>query len=355
MTCVRSSKLMKATSVFLIVAVVLPLTPVGTVVAGAQTDEVQQVMIFPVVDATGAGITNLSRLATNKLQAALNELPDAVCTEFGPTSPLVRRAVSEGLLLPVYVEADPRDPVMAIGIAHILGMDAVVLASLEALNIREEPRQAEVTLLGRYFLVEPNYDRATEQPVAVPQARHTVTLTGVSRALAGYRGSNRPLMREALDDAAYKFKEIVAGRSPAEIAAGREPAKKNKWKWLGPAVAVVLMAWLLGNKGNEAGYTSAAGATAPTPTTLTVASYAIQLYWNPPPATQLTLLRYQIQRSVNNSAWQYIDAGNADASRTSWPDSDVIAGKRYRYRMRAVYTNQAISGWMLFDQVTFTQ
>ena len=90
--------------------------------------------------------------------------------------------------------------------------------------------------------------------------------------------------------------------------------------------------------------------------TLRVESNAIRLFWQAPVPTELTLLRYQIKRSINNGAWHYIDQGNADASRTSWPDFDVTAGNSYQYRIRAVYTNQAVSDpWSVFNRITFTQ
>lgn len=357
MTYIRSSRLMKTISAFVIVALILPLVPWGRRPCQAQVDQAQRVLLFAVVDNTDAGIADLSRLATNKLQVALNDLAEVACTEFDSTSPIVQRAISEGRLLPVYARAAPTDPAVAITIGHILGMDAVIIANLQDLQIQQEPRQVQVTLRGQYFLVGPNYDLETDQPVAALEAKLTISVTGLSRILASYEGSNRPLIREALEDAAYKFQQIVAGRSATEFPVGRAqpPEKKNKWKWLGPLLIVGVLALLLGNKGGERVATPE-GAVPPTPTSLRVESNAIRLFWNRPPATELTLLKYQIQRSLDGGrTWQYIDQGNCDASRSSWPDFDVTVGNTYQYRIRSVYTNQAWSNWALFTQVNYTQ
>lgn len=236
MTCIRSSRLMRNISLFLIGAVILPLTPLGIQPCQAQVDYVQKVLLFPVVDNTDAGVAELGRLATNKLQASLNELADVECTEFDSTSAIVRRAISERQLLPMHIEAGAVDPAVAITIGHILGMDGVIVASVKALQIQPEPRQVEVTIGGQYFLVAPNYDQQTDQPVVLLQPELSFTVAGTSKVRARYEGSNRPFIREALEDAAYKLKQLIAGRPAIEIAVERtQPEKKkNKWKWLAP-------------------------------------------------------------------------------------------------------------------------
>jgi len=355
-TYIRLSRLTRTVSGLVIVALILPLVPWSIRPCEAQVDYVQRVLLFAVVDNTDAGIKDLSRLATNKLQVALNDSDEIVCTEFDRTSPIVQRAISEGQLLPAYAQAAPTEPAAAITIGHILGMDGVIIATLQALEIQRQPRQVEVTLRGQYFLVGPNYDLEADQPQAAIEAKSTISLTGLSRTLVNYEGSNRPLVRGALADAAYKFQQILAGRSAIEFPEGRAKPleKKNKWKWLGPVLVVGALALLLSNKGNEREATPE-GAVPPTPTSLRVESNAIRLFWNPPPDTELILLKYQIQRSVNNSPWQYIDHGNCDSGRTSWPDFDVSDDNIYQYRIRSVYTNQAWSGWVQFGPVTYTR
>ncbi len=357
MTYLRSTRLMRNTSMFLIVALVLTLVPMTWKSASAQVDWVKQVLLFPAADYTGAGMADLSRLATDKLEIAVNELPDVECTEFHSTSPIVRRAVAEGRLLPVYTAAGPVDAALALRIGYALGMDAVIVAGVDRLQIQQQPRQVEVTIRGQYFLVAPNYDVVADRPVANPQVQHSFSIGGVSKLRANYEGGDRPLIREALEDAAYKFKEIIAGRPVAEIPAGQaKPApKKNFWKWLGPVLGVGLLIMLVSNKGGGEGRAITEGAEPPDPRPLQIESNAIRLLWNPPPATELILLRYQIQRSVNSGSWQYIDGGNAGPTRTSWPDFDVVDGSNYQYRIRAVYTNQAVSVWVYFNRVTFTQ
>ena len=95
---------MRAVSGLVIVALILPLVPWSIRPCEAQGDYVQRVLLFTVVDNTDAGIKDLGRLATNKLQVALNDFDEIVCTEFDRTSPIVQRAISEGQYIFPYSE-----------------------------------------------------------------------------------------------------------------------------------------------------------------------------------------------------------------------------------------------------------
>jgi hypothetical protein len=83
-----------------------------------------------------------------------------------------------------------------------------------------------------------------------------------------------------------------------------------------------------------------------------VESNGIRLIWQPPSASNLTLLKYQIQRSFNNGPFQFIDQGQVSASQTQFFDQDLVPGE-YRYRIAAVYTNQAVSPFATFTMITF--
>jgi hypothetical protein len=94
------------------------------------------------------------------------------------------------------------------------------------------------------------------------------------------------------------------------------------------------------------------GVLAPVPVRLQVESNGIRLVWQPPPPSDLTVFGYQIQRSFNGGPWQYIDQGQVTASMTQFFDQNLVSGE-YRYRIAAVYTNQAVSPFINFVGVSF--
>jgi len=95
---------------------------------------------------------------------------------------------------------------------------------------------------------------------------------------------------------------------------------------------------IIGNSGGDSGGT-AAGAAPPIPDYLDVQDWAIILYWDPPPPTDLTLVSYQIQRSVNGTSYMNVVGGTCGT---------------YRYRIRAIYSSSQVSEWREFNAVNFT-
>ncbi len=72
----------------------------------------------------------------------------------------------------------------------------------------------------------------------------------------------------------------------------------------------------------------------------------IQLSWVPPPTTAKTIFRYQIQRSVDGSAFQYVDQNQVGPTATSFSDWDVVTGHAYVYQIRVFYTDGTITEWV---------
>jgi len=352
MTLIRSHRLAGPIAVFLAIVTVIalvpwPITPVQA--AGAATT----VLLFPAVDESGSGISDLAEMITNKLQITMANVEGLEVAEFQRSSPIVRRAESEGRLLATHLQVGVSNLPAAIEVGHILDMDGIVVASVKSVDVHNSSRYLTVTLKGEYFKVRPNYDEAAGQANRALQPEKLFTVVGASRLRANYTGSDRPLVREAVDDAANKFAQVMAGTPAGELTAKpTPPEKESKWKWLGPLLILGVAAVIIGNSGGEDGGT-AVGAAPPIPDHLTVEDYGIILYWDPPPPTDLTLVSYQIQRSVNGSPYMSVDVGICGTACTHWTDFDVAAGNTYRYRIRAIYSGSQVSEWRQFDAVNF--
>ncbi len=351
MTLIRSHRLAGPIAVFLTIATVVTIVPWPMAPVRA-ADGAAMLLLFPAGDESGSEIADLAEMTTNKLQIAMAGVEGIEVTEFHPSSPLVRRAKSEGRLLPTHMQAGVSDLPAAIEVGHILGMDGIVLATVKSVDVHNSVRYLTVTLKGECFDVKPNYDPATGQARRTLQPAKLFTVVGASRPRANYTGSDQPLVREALNDATKKFAQVMAGTPAGELTAKPlHSGKESKWKWLGPLLVLGIAALIIGKSGGNGG--QAAGAAAPIPDRLDVEDYGIHLFWDPPPPTELTLVSYQVQRSTNGGPYANVNVGICGTACTDWLDQDVAVGNTYRYRIRAIYSNSQASAWRQFDAVNF--
>ncbi len=349
MTAIRRSRLWRTLSWLLTVAVVTTLVPVLAVPGVAQTEPARTILVLPAADQSGRGDPGLGRLVADQMVLALAGKPGLAALEFTPVSPQVRRAIAEGRLVPVQAEALPQTPAAAVVVAYALRTDAVLQMTIESLVVTEYPRQAKISLAGELYSVAANFNAQTGEAAATPQAERTFKVVGASAAVANYTGADRPLIREAIQDAVRQIAAVVAG----EEAAAPPSVPRGKPSWIPIIIGVGLLALLVSGKGNSAG--APPGAAPPVPVSLNVEAGGIRLNWQAPPPTGLTLLKYQIQRSVDGAPYQSIDQGLVGAGTTTFFDSSVSTTDRhlYRYRIAAVYTNQAVSPYASFTQVSF--
>jgi hypothetical protein len=358
MSSLRNSRHARALSYFLLVALVLPLTPLAVPAAVAQQAPPRSLLLFGVTDDSSSGRPELRKAATDALQMALDNVKGIECTEFSRTSPLVRRAEQEGRLLPTEVESGPSNAREAIKIGYALDVDMVVVASIQSYRSPENPRSVEIILSGQLYDVKPNYDVEAGDPVEKPTVAQAFGVVGASRKLPGYKGSDKPLAREAIEDAAYRVAKAVGGATISDVTAPRPAAhKKSKLtSILGALVAVGLVAWAVSSSGGDSDTGPSPSAVPPTALPLQVeGTDTIRVRWVAPTGTALTILKYQLQRSVNRGAYQYFgdSSSSADISSTTteYPDFNVTAGNSYAYRIRVVYTNQKFSSWVYFTAV----
>jgi len=355
MTAIRSSKLVGPMSIAL-AALMLVLTVPMSVLPTAEAQEQDRLLLllFPVLDRSDSGYADVAARATDYLQIALSEVAGLRVAEFSRTSPMVLRAVDEGQIRSVDLEADVTDPATAIQIGYALGADEVCLATVSSIESSAEPMRVEVLLNGTCYGVHGNVDVATMQVAERPTPSNTFGVTGTSLVRDGYEGTLPPLVREALRDAARKASQVLAGMPAEEMAAERVTGRDKGWRWALALLVVVGLALAVDSSGGgDAG--PVAAAVPPQPLRLEIEPTAIRMFWRAPSST-LTVLRYDIQRSTDNGAtWNPAPGsqGNVEADDTSFADFDVTEGVSYLYRIRAQYTTSGPSAYAQFQSVVF--
>lgn len=94
----------------------------------------------------------------------------------------------------------------------------------------------------------------------------------------------------------------------------------------------------------------------PTNLLLSPGTDTISLGWTAPTGTTLTILRYQIERSVDATPFERIDTGNVGFGSTSFKDYNTVSGRHaYQYRMRTLYTNGAVSPYAISGAIFVTR
>lgn len=344
----------------LVAAMLLPLLPCALPFAQAE-ERGRTILLFGVTDETSSDLPELKKLATDAVQMAVDAVEGLECTEFSRTSPLVRRAVLEGRVLPTQVESGPTSPKDAVGIGHALGVDTVLLTSIQSYRSTTEPRSVEVILSGQAYDVRDNYDEEAgearrEESIAPAYAFGVV---GTSRKIPGYEGSDRLLAREALSDGAYRVAKVLNGASISEVAQPKpEPRKENKAvKWLAVAAIVGLLVWAVSSAGDKDETGPSPDAIPPTPQPLqVVGTNTIVIRWDPPTGTSFEVLRYELQRSVNGGSYAAFgsggDSGQVAAGTHEYADFDVSGDNTYSYRIRVIYRNSKYSNWVTFNGVS---
>lgn len=361
MSSIHRSRHARTVSLVVVCCMVLPLLP--WVTPGAQAQPAgRTVLLFPIADESSSGLIGLSKMATEALQKAVDTLPGYECTEFSRTSPLVRRAASEGRVLPTQIEAATVTPREAVAIGYALNVDSVIVASIQSYRSSLSPRSVEVILSGRSYDVKPNYNIDADE--ARPSEELTISqgfgVVGTSRKLPGYQGaSERMLAREAVADAAARAAQVLSGASISDISKPTPPPKKKNtaMRTLGILAVIGLLAWAVSSSGGDSDLGPSPEARPPRTLPLGVeGTDTIRVSWEPPSGTSLTVLRYQLQRSVGGGAWTYFGVGAGSSSipagTTQFPDFEVTSGTSYAYRIRAVYTNSKVSEWAYFSGVT---
>ena len=357
MTAIRSSKLIGPVSITVTVMMVTLLLPVGLVTGASAEEQSQLLVVFPVLDTSDGDFANAARRMTDSLQIAIDEIPGLRATEFSRTSPVVRRAVNEGQVRSIDVEAEVADAVTALKIGYALGADEVCLATITSITVNDEPRQISVLLAGQCYRVQENIDVESGQVVEELVMSNSFGVSGQSMERVNYRGADSVLLNQAIRSAASKAAQVLAG-APAVATDGLTGKKKpsKAWKWFIAGLLIAGLAMAANSSTSHTPAGPAANALPPSPPLrVTLEPSTIRLEWQAPQGTSLTVLRYRIQRSSDGGAtWSFIDNGLVGADKTSFGDFHVTNGVTYRYRIQTLYTGTDPSRWISFDEIQFT-
>ncbi len=353
MHAIRKRRTARTISFLVAFCMVTSLLPVSF--AGAAKPPAASVLVFPVLDESESGEAGIGYKATASLEMAIDAQPQFAASRFSPHSALVMRAVSEGRLRQVDVEAgETASASLALFIGNVLGMDYVVIASVQSFDIQEEPRQVKTILSGQACQVKGNVDEATGEAVEEPTVYRAFGVSGSSQARAHYTGSDAPLITEAMRDAAYKAAKTLAGEPTEYRPVAKEKSKSWKWLLYGLAIGALIIA-VNNSRSSEA---PPSAAEQPNPVTNLYPEELqpnIRLVWDPPTGTTLTILKYEIGRSVDGGGFSVLSA-NVSADATQYTDTDTLTGRHiYQYRVRVVYRNSQTSKYTYSGPFAFTR
>lgn len=351
MKAIRSHYLSRSISLGLIV--VMMLSWVGPTV-WAQAPP-KTVLVLPAQVSAEEAPRDLAERAMGALALAIDERPGFDAMQFLPTSPSVRRAVSEGRVRQVDVQEGVQDVATALSIGAALKVDYVVLSTIQSFTITKEPPSVELIFSGQMYEVATNISPTTGEPVAEPKVFRAFGVSGTSTARAKYTGREAVLIQEALRDAAHKAAQTLSGVAvTGPIQAKKKTSEAYKYLLLGLILAGALIA-ISGEK-SEGPAQPTPDALPPRNVTLEEQDGAIRISWEEPTGTTLTVLRYHIERAVDSGPFTRIDPGTLGPGSTFFLDVDTLSGRHiYQYRLRTVYTNGAVSPWAVSGAIVVTR
>jgi len=240
-------------------------------------------------------------------------------------------------------------------IGAALQVDYVITGSVQSFT-RKDTGIIEIILSGQMYEVASNINPATGEPCAEPKVFRAFGVSGASCSRASQACYEGPMVGEAVRDAAAKAAAVLSGCTPVvDISSGRKSVSSG-YKWVLFALLLGAVALAVNNGNGNASGGSTGAALPPTDLRTEESQGAIILTWRAPTGTTLTLLRYQIERSVDGSAFQRIGSGAVGASATSFNDFNTLVGRHtYQYRIRAVYTSNQVSPYAISGAIIVTR
>ena len=352
MNALRNHRLSRRISVMLAMIMVLSLFPAGIFADNEQ----YTVLVFPfIVDAENAPRDLESRMTT-ALCLALSDMPGFNTMQFLPSSPSVRRAISEGRIRQVDVEEGAEDLGNALVIGSALKVDYIVIAEIASYTKREDPTSVEMVVSGQMFDVAASVNPDTGEPVGDGKVARAFGVSGNSIPRAHYTGRDSVLIDEAVRDAARKAALALAGKAgeiPAHTAEVRSP---KSWKWVVLALVVGGLAVAVSSSGGSKAPTTTPDSLPPQNLRLEEQDGSVAVTWEEPTGTVLTVLRYEIMRAVDGGSFSRIDQGTLGPGSTFFNDFNTLAGRHtYQYRVRTLYTNGTSSPYVHSGAIIVTR
>lgn len=353
MYAIRQRSTARTISLLLTLCLVSSVMPLGAVRADAAS--VSSVLVFPVLDESESTYEDLESRATSALEIATNGRAEFAASKFSRHSPLVVRAVSEGRLRQVDVEAaDAASRDLALFIGHALGVDYVLIASVQSFEMESEPRQANVILAGQMYAVKGNVDEVTGEVVEEPAVFRAFGVKGSSSPRANYVGSDNPLISEAMRDAGHKAALTLAGKPLEDLPTADKESKR--WKWVLYALAVGVLMIAVNNASSSPPTPGPAAQVKPVANLhLQELQTNIRLIWDEPTGTTLQVLHYEVSRSVDGGGFSLLTSALGPGT-TYYTDINTLTGRHvYQYRIRVLYTNGEASQYAYSGALAFTR
>lgn len=353
MKAIRSHYLFRRTSLALsLIFVFSLLTPCLT---WAQ-EPVHTVLVLPVTVAAEGAPLDLSESAAGALTMALDDIRDYNAMQLSPTSPSVRRAISEGRIRQVDVQEGVGDIATALSMAAALKTDMVVMATIQSYTATDTPAAVELIMSGQMYDVAANINPTTGLPVAEPKVLRAFGVSGASTQRARYTGREIVLAQEAVRDAAVKAAQTLTGTTDVTQITTTRKGKNTTQKWLLLGLLLAGAVIAISSGGDDGGAAPSPDALPPANVTLEPDDTAVRITWSAPANTSLQVLRYQIERSVDGAGFQRIDPGILGPGSVFLLDTETLAGRHaYQYRMRTIYTSGDISPWVNTGTIIVTR
>ena len=203
MNAIRSHHISRRICLALVFVMLASVMPVGLIGAFAGP-QAKTVLIFPLQKAAENAPADAGQRATGALTMAVGDSPGLDAIQFSTTSPMVRRAVSEGRIRQVDVEEGDRDLATALVIGAALQIDYVVVSAVQSFTRKDAPPSVEVILAGQMYEVAPNINPATGEPVAEPKVFKAFGVSGASTVRSRRGMDEGAMLQEALRSAAGK-------------------------------------------------------------------------------------------------------------------------------------------------------
>ena len=301
-------------------------------------------LVFPLEDQTGTG-EDLQRIVTQELARALEQVGGFDAQVFAMNSPSASRQVEEGVLRTEDI-TPPYEPPAAVTVGEALGVDVVLVGSIVERTVDPGRSVVSLTISGSTYAVAENVDPDTGTPKAELKPFSPLFAakgSSVERKVP-LRGPITELDREAAMDAAKKAAQSITGIVPEpEKPRKREPLRK--WaKVILPLI--VVLGFALAASGGDDGPAEAA----PPPVSLAFSrqNQGVLLTWGPPQNAPRPVMRYRVERSVNNGPRGLVDGGLVLPTQFSLIDFDVEVGDRIEYFIQAIYQGNVASDFVTF-------
>lgn len=358
MYAIRKQNTTRSICLFLVAAVLMTVAPIGLVAAApAPAGETETVLVFPVLDESASGIEGLGHKATMALQSAIDAREEFSATRYSVHSPLIERALSEGRLREVDVEAgETAGAELAIFIGAVLEMDYVVVGSVQSTDVQEDGQSAKVILRGQAYAVKANVDKATGDVVKEIRVHKAFGAAGESSPRAGYGGGSGALISEAMRGAAHKAALTLAGEPATDAPKERAGGKGGANKWLIYGVLVLALALGVSSANKDDAEPGVAEQARPV-TNLSIEELQtnIRLTWDAPTGTTLEILRYEMDRNVDGAGFSTIPV-TVGPGAVSYTDTATLTGTHtYQYRVRVLYTSGVASEYKYSGTLNFTR